>query len=40
VQRIRDEKKFSSVDTLIAQTRDDVACAENIFRGLNLAAES
>ena len=40
VQRIRDEKKFSSVDALIAQIRDDVARAENIFRGLNLAAES
>jgi riboflavin kinase/FMN adenylyltransferase len=40
VQRIRDEKKFSSVDALIAQIRDDVARAENIFRELNLAAES
>jgi riboflavin kinase/FMN adenylyltransferase len=40
VQRIRDEKKFSSVDALIAQIRDDVARAENILRGLDLAAES
>jgi riboflavin kinase / FMN adenylyltransferase len=37
VQRIRDEKKFSSADALIAQIRDDVGRAENIFRGLNFA---
>jgi riboflavin kinase / FMN adenylyltransferase len=37
VQRIRDEKIFPSEDALIAQIRDDVGRAENIFRGLNLA---
>jgi len=37
VQRIRDEKKFPSVDALIAQIRDDVGRAENIFRGLDFA---
>ena len=37
VERIRDEKKFPSVDALIAQIRYDVGCAENILRGLNFA---
>ena len=37
VERIRDEKKFPSVDALIAQIRDDVGRAENILRGLNFA---
>ncbi|HEU4771347.1 MAG TPA: riboflavin kinase, partial [Candidatus Udaeobacter sp.] len=31
VQRIRDEQKFPSVEALIAQIRDDVNRAENIF---------
>ena len=39
VQRIRDEKKFSSVEALVTQIRDDVSRAENIFRDVNLAAE-
>lgn len=39
VQRIRDEKKFSSVEALVTQIRDDVSRAENIFRDMNLAAE-
>jgi FAD synthase len=30
--RIREEKKFASVDDLVAQMRADVKCAEAIFR--------
>jgi riboflavin kinase/FMN adenylyltransferase len=36
VRRIRSEMKFASVDALVAQIRQDVSRAEEIFRALNL----
>ena len=36
VKRIRDERKFESVDALIAQIRQDVDSAQAIFRKVNL----
>ncbi len=38
VERIREERKFSSVDALTAQIHDDVRCAEIIFGKTNLAS--
>ncbi|HWH76438.1 MAG TPA: bifunctional riboflavin kinase/FAD synthetase [Candidatus Binatus sp.] len=38
VKRIRDEKKFASIDALIGQIRQDVSSAEAIFRELTLPA--
>lgn len=37
VRRIRDEEKFSSVENLIQQIRNDVKSAEKIFSELNLS---
>jgi riboflavin kinase / FMN adenylyltransferase len=36
VQRIREEKKFSSADELVVQIHQDVKCAETIFRELHV----
>jgi riboflavin kinase / FMN adenylyltransferase len=36
VRRIRSEVKFTSVDALMTQIRQDVSRAEEIFRALNL----
>jgi riboflavin kinase / FMN adenylyltransferase len=36
VKKIRDEMKFSSVEALVAQIRDDVRSAEAVFRGLGI----
>jgi riboflavin kinase/FMN adenylyltransferase len=36
VKRLREERKFSSVDDLIAQMRSDVKCAEAVFATLKL----
>jgi riboflavin kinase/FMN adenylyltransferase len=40
VEKIRDEKTFSSVDALVAQIRDDVTRAESILRSLNQTLQS
>lgn len=36
VKRIRNERRFASVDQLVAQIREDVEAAKEIFRDLNL----
>jgi len=36
VQRIREERKFSSVEELVGQIHEDVKCAETIFRELHV----
>jgi riboflavin kinase/FMN adenylyltransferase len=38
VKRIREEKKFDSIDQLVAQMRRDVTAAESIFNKLSLTA--
>jgi riboflavin kinase / FMN adenylyltransferase len=40
VKRLREERKFSSVDQLIVQIRNDVECAESVFRTLSLDGSS
>jgi riboflavin kinase/FMN adenylyltransferase len=34
VKKIREEKKFSSVDLLVEQMKNDVVCAQEVFRGI------
>ncbi len=40
VKRIREEKKFASVEQLVAQMHDDVKSARTIFKSLELSHES
>ncbi|HEX9147062.1 MAG TPA: riboflavin kinase, partial [Candidatus Binatia bacterium] len=40
VQRLRDERKFASVDQLVTQMHDDVKSARALFEDLGLAHQS